>query len=1841
MNSNNRARNSLHILAGSLHRNSLIHETIPLNKKRKSTFIMPRKGFEAEENHKDSIKKLISDSYTNQFDFLENDEGSQDFRVSVLAREYYEEKEKILVQPTQNINRLKTSNDTSQDFVEIRKKNKFEKIDEKNDRLALLELRKALLRIGYGISDFCYLIIGNKFFEYFIILVIITNIFLISYENDDMNAASQIDLIFLVIYTIEACLKILALGLILTPRSYLRDNWNKMDALIVTTGWLSTVSLNNINFSAIRTLRILRPLRSISSISGLRVLFVALIKSIIPLLASFSVIFFFILIFAILGIQLWSGEFLYQCMDLMTGEMTGELCGVNKCTALQKCVHSLDNPNFGTSNFDNIFYALLNVFQVITMEGWSDIMIYAQMTFSDYVIFYFFAIIFIGTFLLLSMSLAVIKNSFTKAMQEMKEEKPKAPDKDPQKTNISKLFRPEIQEFEPESPVKSEADQSSPNKNYELETEHIDKITFNNKTLRNQGIAFNMTPAHQRKLSFQVEDPIIENSFSLIASLNESNHSIDNSKIINAQYRKSISLINSNENFRNSLKSATLVDSNFRNRFDLKTRLFCQTLMAQDNDFFSNFAYTNEISELKFVFLPGGEVENPSTQDIIPNDVVETEISGTLKFMYSNLQQDPIEYVQDRGRKCMIEKFDHIGDYFKIFNLLVLKSSKKEAFLQFFFKTDKVIDQVQIRDLMSQSTLGIWSGYSVDPLKDSFPSISSLNSMTFHHNFLYTLNQLKQNLAKIVDHKNFSIAMIISVIINTIVLSIDHYGISPSLFESLSYINLIFTYIFLSEMILKLLAKGPINYIRDFMNCFDGIVVVLSLVELIFLSNSKSALTAFRTVRIFRVFRVIRVIRVARLFRYLQSMALILEVISGSLSKFIYLALLLLLFIIIYTLLFIQIFKGKFEFDDGRPRSNFDSFHNSFLSTFQVLSLENWQQILYSSMRANRGPVGTLALISWIVLGNYILLNLFIAILLEGFNSKDEDLDHIFNEGERRKSGSKKTLFATLDGHIRKKHEEKRKMMKEIDVESEESQSMSRQDFVLERQKTFFDGVDCDRSYFVFGKQQIVRKWCMRVCKNKYFDTGVLVIITLSTFKIVIDTYFIDEPSTSTVIYIMNFIDLSLTILFILEFLIKSVAFGFFQGQSSYIRDHWNQLDFIIIIFSVIDLSVSNINLSSLKSIRVLRTLRPLRFISHNVSMKVVVVALFDSVIAIFNVIIVLLIVWLMFAILGVSLLGGKLYSCADVKLQSRSECEDAGFAWTSKEPNYDNVINAISALFILSSEEGWPDIMYTAVDARGVDLALKKDSNEYIAYYFVIFILIGSFFFINFFIGVVFDKFNMAKKYEMSIASLVLSRDQALWVEIQKYLPITKPQVEEVKKKSRTRQFCCELYKSKAFELFIILIIMVNIVQMAMVYNEAPESYLRILENINLAITVVFILEAVIKLYGAGVKEYFSSNWNRFDFFVVTCSVLDILMSLFLTPTTILLRLGPQMLKMIRILRMSKIIRIFKVLKNLETLITIVGYSLPAILNVLSLMLLIFLIYSVLGVNLFHSISSGKIISPYTNFHNFGKAMITLFRISTGEDWNSIMLDCSIQVNRVICNFYFMSFLTITSFIMLNFFIMVILQTYDDFEQNPFHIFKKFTHDVKILKKLWAKYSFKHGPTRIHFRELLKLLKELGRDFGDFDSLDYDKMMKKLSAIQIEIDSFGFIFFHDYLFAVMRLKYRKRIIGKESALNKKIIRNEELKTMKKLAKVREKVRQQCYTEDQVGYLKKNHGMNFLIEILNVKAVFKAWKNRVKRKKEKIYLSISITPEDSIVQYPGENSIISDKKNLSYTEELF
>ncbi|VCX38336.1 unnamed protein product, partial [Gulo gulo] len=230
-----------------------------------------------------------------------------------------------------------------------------------------------------------------------------------------------------------------------------------------------------------------------------------------------------------------------------------------------------------------------------------------------------------------------------------------------------------------------------------------------------------------------------------------------------------------------------------------------------------------------------------------------------------------------------------------------------------------------------------------------------------------------------------------------------------------------------------------------------------------------------------------------------------------------------------------------------------------------------------------------------------------------------------------------------------------------------------------------------------------LRKTCYQIVKHSWFESFIIFVILLSSGALVFED--IDLEKRPNIKELLNCTDHIFTYIFILEMGLKWVAFGF----GKYFTSVWCWLDFVIVIVSVTSLS----DLTSLKSFRTLRALRPLRALSQFEGMKVVVNALIGAIPAILNVLLVCLIFWLIFCILGVNFFSGSFGRCVnrtDINsvinystIENKTQCESGNLSWVTLPVNFDNVGMAYLALLQVATFKGWMDIMYAAVDSRGV----------------------------------------------------------------------------------------------------------------------------------------------------------------------------------------------------------------------------------------------------------------------------------------------------------------------------------------------------------------------------------------------------------------------------------------------------------------------------------------------------------------------------------------------------------
>ncbi len=270
---------------------------------------------------------------------------------------------------------------------------------------------------------------------------------------------------------------------------------------------------------------------------------------------------------------------------------------------------------------------------------------------------------------------------------------------------------------------------------------------------------------------------------------------------------------------------------------------------------------------------------------------------------------------------------------------------------------------------------------------------------------------------------------------------------------------------------------------------------------------------------------------------------------------------------------------------------------------------------------------------------------------------------------------------------------------------------------------------------------------------NRKFDIFILLLITTSSILLAIDDPLtINTPQQDEIFY---FIDITITSIFIVEALMKAITNGLIiNGPNSYLRQLGNLLDLLVIIFSSLNFNRSaSGSYSKVKILRVVRVLRPLRIIARNEGLKIAISALINSITQMINLTMVCLIFFLLFGIVGVNQFKGSFYICTDTETwaNTKNECFDLGGNWVNQDYNFDNIMNAMVYLFVLSTTEGWIDLMHQGTDSRGINLNAQQDARVYWCLFFIGFVIVGSFFALNLFAGVIVDAF-LVEKDKLSI---------------------------------------------------------------------------------------------------------------------------------------------------------------------------------------------------------------------------------------------------------------------------------------------------------------------------------------------------------------------------------------------------------------------------------------------------------------------------------------------------------
>nr|XP_055057417.1 sodium channel, voltage gated, type XII, alpha a [Misgurnus anguillicaudatus] len=1618
-------------------------------------------------------------------------------------------------------------------------------------------------------------ILVHSLFSLFIMCTILTNCCFMA-MSDPPQWTKYLEYTFTGIYTFESVIKILARGFCLESFTFLRDPWNWLDFTVIVMAYVTEfVDLGNV--SALRTFRVLRALKTISVIPGLKTIVGALIQSVKKLADVMILTVFCLSVFALIGLQLFMGILRQKCVrspaycvnstypgngsfvcnnktwlslkDFLTnednfykieGSKDALICGYSsdagKCPDGFDCLKTSRNPNYGYTSFDTFGWAFLALFRLMTQDYWENLYHQTLRSAGKTYMIFFVLVIFLGSFYLVNLILAVVamayeeqnqatiaeawakEREFQLAMEQLRKEQRALAKQRRKEAEMTKEAEISPSTFSRKDSVKQCRSRARSHGTLSEDMEDNPDL---------QASKFDEKPAHP-----------------FLATLS--------SHPLSTRRGSQISIFT----FRPRNNSeADFADDERSVHDDGRSRAGSMATPWQKRRTASIRSHSSQV--LTPLLTLNGRLNVSLDQNGITG--VGPHTPTPLPAMSMEKVKEDMEQVFHKEQSTATKQTVNVPEE-------APPPGRKRGLSSISFFSDAMDELEEARQKCPPSWYEFAKKYLIWGCSPAWL-------------------RLKEGVKVMVMDPILDLAITTCIVLNTLFMALEHYPMTDEFNSMLSVGNLVFTGIFTAEMLLKILALDPYYYFQRGWNIFDGIIVCLSLMEL--------GLSNVEGLSVLRSFRLLRVFKLAKSWPTLNTL---IKIIGNSVGALGNLTLVLAIIVFIFAVVGMQLFGKNYQdcvckisYDCTLPRWHMKDFFHSFLIVFRVLCGE-WIETMWDCMEVAGQPLCILVFMLVMVIGNLVVLNLFLALLLSSFSSDnlsapDEDgemnnlqiaiarihsgvtwlLNAIKNlvnvklTGRRRKAtderASLKINHAECNGTAGKFErygakyiipEENSYMTNpnlticvpiapgesdvefpEEDEETETSEDEEQKPEVIslsegstvdlrkpgedeeEDSEIADDAMDPEECFPDFclrrckccninttqGLGQMwwrLRKTCYQIVEHSWFETFIIFMILLSSGALAFEDIYIEQRKVVKVV--LEYADKVFSYVFVLEMFLKWIAYGF----KKYFTNYWCWLDFLIVDVSLISLVANSLGYSdfvAIKSLRTLRALRPLRALSRFEGMRVVVNALIGAIPSIMNVLLVCLIFWLIFSIMGVNLFAGKFGKCVNrtgyihsvTLVNNKSDCQamnDTQFYWTKVKVNFDNVGLGYLSLLQVATFKGWMEIMYAAVDSRGVEEQPIKEINLYMYLYFVIFIIFGSFFTLNLFIGVIIDNFNQQKRM-IGGQDIFMTEEQKKYYNAMKKLGSKKPQKPIPRPVNILQGFFFDLVSKQAFDITIMMLIILNMITMMVETDEQSARMESILNNINLAFIVIFTTECLIKLFALRCY-FFTISWNIFDFVVVILSIVgivlaDIIEKYFVSPT---------LFRVIRLARIGRVLRLIRAAKGIRTLLFALMMSLPALFNIGLLLFLVMFIYAIFGMANFAYVKKQGGIDDMFNFETFGNSMICLFQITTSAGWDNL-LDPILNNSPEECNpqyvntgthtkgncgnpsvgiAFFVSYIIISFLIVVNMYIAIILENFSVATEESTEPLSE--DDFEMFYEVWEKFDVEAS----HFIEYSKL---------------------------------------------------------------------------------------------------------------------------------------------------------------------
>ena len=860
----------------------------------------------------------------------------------------------------------------------------------------------------------------------------------------------------------------------------------------------------------------------------------------------------------------------------------------------------------------------------------------------------------------------------------------------------------------------------------------------------------------------------------------------------------------------------------------------------------------------------------------------------------------------------------------------------------------------------------------------------------------------------------FEAAIIFIIILNTIILAIHYPGMETSVEEALQALNYCFAVLFTIEMLIKLVGLGPNRWFYDKFNVFDGIIVIVSWIEIgLGDSSDADAILAFRA---------LRVLRVLRLLHKIASLRILLNSIIESFEPIFYLLLIVILFLFMLGVLGVQLLGDTME----KPETDFialthpwrfDNLWYSMIFMMQLFTADGWPLVMGDAV-VGQGDAVAIVFVVCVILGLYIFKNMFLAILINRLSNQDniqlmiDDLLALAAEKQALYKKDEKTGIKEFELDVKRVRQERMGF-----------KAQAKHDSRIKKMET--RSKISGKSLGIFGPKHGLRVFIHdKIVHTQWFEWSINFIIILNCVFLAMDNPRVDtEPRYSDLRKALEICDWIFTVIFILEALLKMFAYGIYESKTvsgsngsngvndpltkgtrvkqksadpsmdpengsndndnvrnthiddaededeigpcrnAYLKSWWNRLDFAIVIAAILGLILPEVGF-----LRGLRAVRPIRVAIRIPLIKVVVKALLHSAPNVLNAILFGVFIIIVLAIVGIHLFSGQFGRCVfldgdyhnpynlDVSIADREECNSypATREWVQAGFHFDNVFAGLLIVFKIGMFSSWYEDLANGMAANGEFKNIIPYNRPAAGLYFIGVIMIMGFFVFNIIISVVVDSFNRIKRDEETNA--LLTADQVVWVRKRRLMSRFPLKANMRPPESNFHRSIFDLVTSSTFEYFIIGCILVNTIFLMTEHYNEPGAWKQALQVFEIIFIVIYTLEAVLKIYGLSIieKQRNGKRLLKLRYFSDPWNIFD-----FLIVVVSYIGLGlsdgasaPAVV--VRLLRVARIVRLVKRAPTLRALFLTLVYAAPSLFNIGLLLLVIFFIYGIFGMEMF-----------------------------------------------------------------------------------------------------------------------------------------------------------------------------------------------------------------------------------------------------------------------------------------------